>query len=104
VVKESVVAVFLASAMLRHQERRVRHALHAASDDDIGFVGKERLARHGDSLQARAAHFVERYGFSGRLTLARGQDVTHDDLIGRVGPGFGERGFHGDGAELRRRE
>ena len=57
-IEELIVAVLLAGAVLRHQERRARHAFHAAGDDDVAFAGEKRLARHGDGLQAGAAHLV----------------------------------------------
>src|SRR3546814_12357593 len=49
-----------AGAMLGKQIWRVRHALHAARNHDIGGSGGKRVRRHDRSLHARATHLVDR--------------------------------------------
>jgi hypothetical protein len=117
VIEELVVAVLLAAAMLLHEERCARHAFHAAGDDDVALAGDQSLARHGDGLQAGAAHLVQRDRLravieaSFQCSLTRGglaeasrEHVAHEDRVGALGACFLHRGFHGDGAEIGRGE
>jgi hypothetical protein len=79
---------------LRHQVRRVRHALHPARDDDVGRFRDQRVVREDHRLHRRAAHLVHRRAAGRerqsrldgrlprrRLSLSGGQHATEDRLV-----------------------
>ena len=83
---------------LRHDDRRARHRLDAARDDDVGLAGADLLRRRRDRLQARRAQPV--HGVAGDLVAQAREEDGHardvavvlarlvggavDDLVDRV--------------------
>ena len=116
-VADGVVADAGAGAVLAHEIRGVRHALHPPGYDDVDAAGGEGVMGHDRRLHAAAAHLVDRgrldrqrqagaeRGLAGRgLAEAGGQHAAHDDLLDlfAVDTGPLDRGLHGGGAQLRR--
>ena len=92
-VDEFDVAHFRAGAQMRGM-RRLRHAFLAAGDDDLGVAIGDLLHAERHRAQARAADLIEAPGrlflrnaglhrrlTGGILALARGQDLSKDDLV-----------------------
>ena len=93
-VRYDVVADARATPVLGQQVGGVGHALHAASDDDIGAARREGVVGEDGRLHARAAHLVHRCRLAGlrkagtegglagrRLAETSGQDAAHVDLL-----------------------
>ena len=59
-VEHLLRAEFPSLAHAGHEKRGPGHALHAAGDHALGVTGADRLSCQGDSLQARAADFIDR--------------------------------------------
>ena len=99
----------------RQQVGRVRHRLHAARDDDVGFAGTNHQVRQVDGLQARETDLVDGGGVDahgnaglhgrlagGDLALAGQDDLTHQDRVHARGvdPGLVEGALDGGAAEV----
>ncbi len=116
-VVERIMADARAAAMLVAEIGRIRHALHAARDDQFGRTRRQRLGGHDRGLHPRTAHFVD----GGRLDMlaearedrrlprgclpqAGGQDAAHMDTLdrGRRDARALDRGLDGGRAQLRR--
>ena len=53
------VAVAEAATSARGQVWGIGHALHAASDDDVGIAGSDHLIGEVDAVETRQAHLVD---------------------------------------------
>src|SRR5262249_43804105 len=99
--------------------RRVRHALHAAADDDVRLAGRDGLRAERHGFQPGPTHLVDRERGSldrnsgvdralagGVLPPARLQHLAHDRLVDDLRSDAGTLECLGDddGAELDRRE
>ncbi len=116
VIEHAAVAHAIAGARAIEKIRGVRHALHAAGDDDVGAAGEQKIVGEHHGLHAGAAHFVHRGCAGGKgqtraqsglargsLALAGGKHAAEEDFVDCVGGD--RRAFDGcaDGgsAELR---
>ena len=116
-VNQRPIAESVAEARLLQCVRRVRHRLHAASDDHLVISGSDHLIGHLDRADGRRADFVDRVGAdldrqsradrrlpSGRLARAALQHLPHDHVLRflRLEAAALERGADDDRAELGR--
>jgi len=89
----------VAASCLRQQIGRVRHALHAARNDDAGTARDEQIVAEHRRLHRGAAHLVDGRAADGerqsclqhrlprrRLPLTGRQDVAHDRFVDVGGP------------------
>ena len=110
------IAQAIALARLRQKIRRVGHGFHATGDHDFAVAGLNGLRAQCDSLQSRAAHFIDCHSTDfrrqaaenrrlarGILSQAGGDHVAHDAFIHlrRVYLGALHRLAHHYRAELR---
>src|SRR5690606_10915398 len=93
-VDETPMAEPISRTRALEEVGRVRHALHAARDDDVRVAQANRLRCEHYRLEARSAHLVDRRAWHasrdssaerrlprGRLPYARGEHLAEDHLI-----------------------
>ena len=117
-IDERPVAELVAEPRLRERERRVRHRLHTAGDDDVVVACADHLVGDLDRPDARRADLVDRVGRHldrqpradrrlprRRLAGAGLEHLAHDHVldVGALEPGSLDGSANGDRSELGRR-
>ena len=113
------VAVTETTARSGRDVRRVRHALHATRDHDVGVAGLDHLIGEVNRIDSRQAHLVDVHGgnvhrdagfhrrlTAGHLSLSGHQHLTHDHVLDFIGRHSGalECGLDGEPTEIGRAE
>src|SRR4029077_20816071 len=92
-------------ALVRVEQRNLRHRLDARRDDGVRVPGRDPVVRVDDRLQARAAEPIDREGrYMGRNTGLEGRDPGDVDGVRRLGDVAEDDLVQAGGIEIRARE